>query len=149
MATDAVRGSSAGHRLISVVGVVLAAVLGLTACGQQAPTSVAADIGGSRPRETGAGEAQVVRLAPGDDTPRLTCPTGERSLMIADFAFGARGAPTPEDAVGPTSLGAGEQLVVSSSGSRVWILRPDGTAREAIHLTHRRGWILHMRESCA
>jgi hypothetical protein len=68
--------------------------------------------------------------------------------MIADFAMGAKGAATPQEAVGLSSLEDGERMVVSSQGSRVWILRPDGTAREAIHLTHVRGWVLHMREAC-
>ena len=149
MGTDAVRGSSTRRRLWSVAGVLPAVVLVLTACGQQASTSLAADAGRSRPVTTAGEEPQVVRLAPGDAKPSLTCPTGQRSLMIADFAVGPKGAPTPEEAAGRSSLEEGEQMVVSSSGSQVWILRADGTAREAIHLTHLRGWFLHMREACA
>lgn len=148
MGTNAARGSSTGRRLISGAGVLPAVVLVLTACGQQAPTSLAADAGGSRPVTTAAEEPQVVRLAPGDDKPSLTCPRGQRSLMIADFAVGLKGAPRPEDAAGRSSLEKGEHMVVSSSGAKVWILRADGTAREAIHLTHLRGWFLHMREAC-
>ena len=91
----------------------------------------------------------MVRLAAGAEKPRLTCPTAERSLMIADYAVGARGAATPEDAVGMASLEEGEHMAVSASGRRVWLVRADGTARQEIHLTHLRGWILHMRESCA
>jgi hypothetical protein len=92
---------------------------------------------------------RVVRLDPEAEKPRLRCPTAERSLMIADFAVASRGAASPHQAVGLSSLKVGERMVVSATGSRVWILRADGTAREQIHLTHLRGWLLHMRESCA
>jgi len=129
--------------------VLLAVVLGLTSCGQQTSRSVAGDVSGSVRGDTATQDPQVVRLAQRDERPRLTCTTDERSLMIADFAVGARGAATPEEAVGLTSLKPGERMVVSPTGSRVWILRADGTAREAIHLTRLRGWLLHMRESCA
>ena len=145
------RSARRRHALASV-GVALAAVLGVTGCGQQAPaTSVVASTGGTT---TGDDEVvpdpqpRVVRLAAGDERPRLSCPTEERSLMIADFAVGARGAATPQEAVGLSSLEAGERMVVSASGTRVWILRADGTAREDVHLTHLRGWLLHMREAC-
>ena len=68
---------------------------------------------------------------------------------FADFAVGAKGARTPERAAGVSSLKPGERMVVSVKGTRVWILRPDGTARETMHLTRMRGWLMHMRESCA
>lgn len=142
--TSSVRRRSAS----SGCGVLLAAVLGLTACGAQAPRSVATDVTGPE-GVVHEQDSNVVRLAPGAQKPRLWCPGDERSLMIADFAVGARGAPTPEAAVGRAGLEGGEHMVISPSGSRVWLVRADGTAREEVHLTHLRGWFLHMRESCA
>jgi hypothetical protein len=144
--TSARGGARAGS------AVALAAVLTLTACGQQTAASVATTA--RKAGETAAvdrptSDARVVRLGAGDAKPRLRCPTGERSVMIADFAVGAKGARTPERAAGLSSLKAGEQMVVSASGTRVWILRTDGTARQTMHLTKLRGWLLHMRESCA
>jgi hypothetical protein len=143
------------HRSRAGVAAVLAAVLGLAACGQQASTSVAADVAGGGTTDSSKAapapdttDPRVVRLDPGAGKPRLRCPTDERSLMIADFAVGSRGAATPQRAVGLSRLEDGERMVVSPTGSRVWILRADGTAREEIHLMRMRGWLLHMRESC-
>ena len=136
------------RRAASCAGVLLAAVLGLTACGQQPPRTAAADVGNPAADEAQADDRGDVRLGVGEAKPRLWCPRDERSLMIADFAVGARGAPTPQAAVGRSSLEAGEHMVVSSSGVRVWLVRADGTAREEVHLTHLRGWFLHMRTSC-
>ncbi len=145
-------GPARRRHALAASGVALAAVLGVTGCGQQAPaTSVVASTGGST---TGDDEVvrdppRVVRLGAGDERPRLSCPTDERSLIVADFAVGARGAATPQEAVGLSSLESGERMVVSASGTRVWILRADGTAREDVHLMHLRGWLLHLREACA
>lgn len=132
-------------------GVLLAAVLGLAACGEQTARSTAADAGGAGPvaAPTTDPVPQVVRLGRGDDKPRLRCPTGARSLMIADFAVGPRGAATPQDAVGLDSLRTDEHLVVSGTGQWVWLVGPDGSVRQQVHLTHLQGWFLHTRESCA
>jgi hypothetical protein len=148
---DPVTAPGARWRLAGV-GVFLAAVLGLTACGQQTPSSVAAHVAGGGTTKTGGDMTKsdlVVRLAVGEDKPRLRCPTDARSLMIADFAMGAKGAASPEEAVGLWSLEHGEHMVVSPPGTRAWIVRGDGTAREEIHLLRMRGWVLHMRKSCA
>src|SRR5215213_6625701 len=114
--------SARQHRAVVVAGVLLATVAGLTGCGQQAPSSVAAHAaGGGGTTKTGGDmtkSARVVRLAAGEDKPRLRCPTGARSLMIADFAMGAKGAANPEEAVELSSLAHGEHMVVSPPGTR-------------------------------
>jgi hypothetical protein len=152
-------GPGARRRAVAGAGIALAAALGTAACGQQPADSVAAQASGettstddSGDRGRGVSQSQsptVVRLGKDADNPRLSCPTGERSLMIADFAMGAKGAATPEDAVGLSSLEKGEQMVVSPRGTTAWILRADGTVREKIDLIRSDGWLLHMREACA
>ena len=104
--------------------------------------------GGTAPSSAPGGEAPVVRLARGEDQPELVCPTEERSTMIADFAHGAEGAATPEEAVGPGLARVGEQLAISARGTTAWVLRPDGTARMEIALLREAGWLLHQRTSC-
>src|SRR5215218_6235852 len=120
------------HSAVAGASIALAGVLALTACGQQTPSLVAAHPASSGTTKAG-GDApkspRVVWLAAGEDKPRLRCPTGARSLMIADIVLGAEGAASPEEAVGLTSLEHGEHLVVSPQGTRAWIVRADGTAR--------------------
>ena len=150
------------HLLASTLAVL--AVLGMAGCGQQRAGSVAdasADVAAAGPREgdgdgpegtptsgSGDDEAPVVRLGRGGERPELVCPTDERSVMIADFAHGAEGVATPQEAVGPGLARAGEQLVISARGTTAWVLRPDGTARMEIGLLHHDGWLLHQRTSC-
>jgi hypothetical protein len=149
------RAAEQRRRVPVTIGIVLAAGLAVTGCGQQTSVGAAADTPTASTSTDGdtvtksPEQSRVVRLDAGDERPRLVCPSDERSMMIADFAVGARGAATPQKAVGLSSLEAGERMVVSPPGTRVWIVRPDGTAREENHLTHLRGWLLHMRETCA
>ena len=144
------------------VTLALVAVLSLTSCGQQTPRSTGGGNEGqpSTGRDAGTADqpvdggvddaaSRVVRLAAGSAAPRLVCPTGERSLMVADIVAGAKGAPTPEKAVGLAGLKEGEQLVVSARGAEAWVVRADGTARERIGLLDQRGWLVSERESCA
>jgi hypothetical protein len=148
-------GPAGRRRVLAGFGLALAAVLGTTACGEQQPSSAAAQAaGGTAGTADDAGTTSteslpVVRLDKGADKPRLRCSSDERSVMIADFAMGAKGEATPQDAVGLSSLEEGEQMVVGPGGTTVWILRSDGTAREEIDLIRSRGWLLHMREACA
>ena len=128
-------------------------VLGAAGCGEQRTGSTAAgsaDVAAADQRATpdADAEAPVVRLARGDDLPELVCPTDERSVMIADFAHGAAGAATPEEAVGPGLARTGERLAISARGTKAWVLRSDGTARMEINLLHDAGWLLHQRTSC-
>ena len=143
---------------------LLVAVLGATGCGAQTAESLSAggaEVSGADtgPEQGARGEAdseatgtsddaRVVRLQAGAAKPDLVCPTDERSMMIADFAHGAKGAATPEEAVGDGLVEAGEQLVVSASGATAWVLRPDGTARMEVGLIRHDGWLLHQRTSC-
>jgi hypothetical protein len=70
-------------------------------------------------------------------------------MMIADFAHGAPGAPTPQDAVGLDLLQAGEQMVLSRQGTTAWVVRPDGSVRVEVGLLrHDGGWLLHQRTFC-
>ena len=143
--------------LVSALAVV--AALGTAGCGDQqagsavagADAAAAGQHGGPDEKATSGSrddEAPVVRLARGDDKPELVCPTDERSTMIADFAHGAAGAATPEEAVGPDLARGGEQLAISARGTTAWVLRPDGTARMEIGLLQQDGWLLHQRTSC-
>ena len=131
-----------------------AAVLAVAACGQQGAGAVTGGAGGgagrgAAPTSTDADERAVVRLAARQAEPRLVCPGDDRSTMIADFAHGAEGAATPEEAVGlPGLVRSGEQLVIDARGTTAWVLRPDGTARMEIGLLHDDGWLLHQRTSC-
>ena len=113
-----------------------------------AGTSAGAEASGG-----GAGDSaqasRVVRLTGAAERPRMVCPSGERAMMIADFVAGAKGDPTPEEAIGLSVLEEGEQLVISGSGAQAWIVRADGTARERIGLLRQRGWLVSERESCA
>ncbi len=139
---------------------LLVVVLGATGCGAQTTESLAgggADASGADTASdqeagdeaaAGTSDTRVVRMQAGAAKPDLVCPTDERSLMIADFAHGAKGAATPEEAVGDGLVEAGEQLLVSASGARAWVLRPDGTARMEVGLIHHDGWLLHQRTSC-
>jgi hypothetical protein len=138
---------------------LVVAVLCLTGCGEQTARSVGGSSGGPATGAVarvdggtsggadGAGTA-VVRLAAGQPKPQLDCPTGERSVMIADFAHRAEGARAPQDAIGEGVVQTGERLVVSHGGSRVWVLRADGTVRMEVGLVHHDGWLLHQRTLC-
>ena len=151
------------RRLVTVSALV--AVLGVTGCGQQTPSSVSASADDARAAAAGSpstsgsgsddagtpeeGAPAVVRLAPGDPKPRLDCGRGARSTMVLDFAQGAKGAPTPEEAVGSRSVEDGEQLVVSRSGATAWVVGADGTARSEVDLLRQGGgWLVHQRTSC-
>ena len=149
-----VTGTPARLRPSAGLGLLLAAAFSVAACGQQTPDSVAAGTSA----ETGAsGEgandsaqaSRVVRLTGAAERPRMVCPSGERAMMIADFVAGAKGDPTPEEAIGLSVLKEGEQLVISGSGAQAWVVRADGTARERIGLLRQRGWLVSERESCA
>ena len=136
------------------LGLLVAAALSLAACGQQAPDPAAAGTSaGAEASGGGAGDSaqasRVVRLTGAAERPRMVCPSGERAMMIADFVAGAKGDPTPEEAIGLSVLEEGEQLVISGSGAQAWIVRADGTARERIGLLRQRGWLVSERESCA
>ena len=150
---DPALGTAARWRPGVLPGLLLA-VLSVAACGQQTPEPTAAgtsgdtEASGEAANDSGTA-ARVVRLSDGAERPRMVCPSGERAMMIADFVPGAKGAPTPEEAVGLSELDKGEQLVISASGARAWVLRADGTARERLGLLEQRGWLLSERESCA
>ena len=141
-------------RLPARVGAAVgsALVLGglLAGCGQQTTDSSAAEglTAGSMEAGAAAADEQVARLAKGEPRPELTCPTGERKSMIADLAPGARGAPTPEEALDDQRLRDGERVLVTANGSTAWVLRPDGTASEVIGLTEADGWFVTQRTSC-
>ena len=139
------------HRRRSLAGLalVLSAVTGLTACGEQSSDSA--------PAATAAGAAQEAedattpgfsRLAAGADKPELTCESDERAGMIADHAQDAKGATTPEKALAEEELEEDEAVVVSASGRQAWVLRADGTARAEIRLREAGGWVVEQRTAC-
>ncbi len=140
------------------VGLLLAAVTGVTGCGQQTPDSATAgtSVAGAADAAEGVGGAgdapeapRVARLTTGEAGPELTCATDERAGMIADFAPNAKGADTPEKALAREDLEDGESLLLNARGSKAWILRGDGTARAEIGLREVRGWVVSDRMSCA
>lgn len=137
------------RRSLVGTGLVLAAVLAVTGCGQQAPQAAST---GTSAADSGPGAAEqprFSRLASGEPGPGLTCPTDERVGMVADFVEGSRGASTPEKALAGQDLADGERVLLNARGSKAWVLRADGTARAVISLADVDGWVVDGRTACA
>ncbi|QIK66304.1 hypothetical protein G7072_08025 [Nocardioides sp. HDW12B] len=113
-----------------------------------APTAAASS---PAPRTTSepVGKAAGVptRLGPGDPRPGIVCADGARATGFFDFAAGAKGDPTPEEAV-ERRLAAGESFVMTEDGGTAWVLRPDGTAHTRLSLVHLRGWLVDTTDGC-
>ncbi len=89
----------------------------------------------------------ATRLGPGDPRPEIVCDGDERVGGTFDYAVGAKGDPTPEEAV-ERRLAASESFVLTENGRTVWVLRSDGTAHTRLGLIHPKGWLVETTGGC-
>ena len=75
----------------------------------------------------------ATRLGPGDPRPEIVCEGDERVGGTFDYVVGAKGDPTPEEAV-ERRLAEGESFVMTEDGRTAWVLRSDGTAHTRLGL---------------
>ena len=101
-----------------------------------------------RPSEpVGKAAGVPTRLGPGDPRPRMVCDGDERVAGTFDYVMGAKGDPTPEEAV-EHRLAEGESFVMTENGRTAWVLRPDGTAHTRLGLIHPKGWLVETTDGC-
>jgi hypothetical protein len=143
------------------LGVLLVALV--AGCGgsrDEGPADgVAADPGGGtptseptrserRPGPVGKAAGVPTRLGAGDPRPRMVCASDERGLGTIDYVAGAKGDPTPEEAI-EAYVADGESFVMTEDGRTAWVLRPDGTAHTRLGLVRVTGWLVETTETCA
>lgn len=151
--------ASAGWRASArvAVGVLLATLV--VGCGDsrgEGPRAGVAEPPSTSTSTPGAGVSSepvgkaagvATRLGPGDPRPRIVCEGDERVGGTFDYVAGARGDPTPEEAV-ERRLADGESFVMTEDGRTAWVLRADGTAHTRLGLMHPRGWLVETTDGC-
>lgn len=118
-----------------------------TGVGERPPTSTSTPDPGATSEPVGKAAGVATRLGPGDPRPEIVCESAERVGSTFDYVAGAKGDPSPEEAV-ERRLAEGEPFVMTEDGRTAWVLRPDGTAHTRLSLVHARGWLVDTSDGC-
>ena len=118
-----------------------------TGVGESPSPSTSSPGPGEVSEPVGKAAGVATRLGPGDPRPEIVCEGDERVGGTFDYVVGAKGDPTPEEAV-ERRLAEGESFVMTENGRTAWVLRSDGTAHTRLGLIHPKGWLVETTDGC-